>query len=349
MFVLVVRHGLPQPIEAVPPDERTTLNADREVLMIGWQAPQELLRTLVDEPDHVRRIAFALSHGSEEDLLGKLVHDALAVQPTEAEREALATVLHLLLQQHDLTPEAWSQLVAGTRRVLSAGGSIDRAAVGHDVEAWCEARDWLAANEHTVLERAVLNALGGAPLVATGVTVLMERLRGWTELLGVRMPPPDGPSIRVLADDATSSRPVEVQDPPRVKVLREVPLLQDGWVLFDLSETIDDEDPADPRRRSGPLTPTELAELDARWSRLGLSGGTRVVPLRIAPLVEPVICLDLDLILNVLLRLRGDLLRFGESLRDARGTSTSAAIVPDQRLHAHVIASGRYRFERRRQ
>ena len=348
VFELVVRNGLPQSADATPPEERTILAAHRQVFRIEWEGPKGLRQTLVEEPDPVRRIAFALGHSADEVMLGRLVAAALAAQTTRAELEALATVLLLALRQHELVPGAWSQIVAGVRRILLLGGWTDSVEVGRELDLWCEARDWLATHEHTVLEQAVLNALGGAPLAEPGVSVLMERLRAWTELFGVRLPAAEGPSMRVLDELAPAGPPGPATRPTRVKVLREVPLVEDGWVLFDLVERIDDEDPPDPRRRLGALTPAELAGLDARWRELGLTGGARVFPERVVPLAVPIVCLDLDLILNVLLRLRGDLFLFAGPLHNDRGPATSAAIVADPRLHAHVIASGRYRPGRRR-
>lgn len=135
---------------------------------------------------------------------------------------------------------------------------------------------------------------------------------------------------------------------PRTEITREVPLVQDGWVLFDLQEYRSNatggtwEEP-------GPLTASQRRRLDRSWRRIGLTGATLIVRGRSQPLVEPIVCLDDDLIVNVILRARGDLLIHRMPLLDRRDTSMSnAVLVPEPRLRDHVVASGRYRTEENR-
>jgi hypothetical protein len=124
---------------------------------------------------------------------------------------------------------------------------------------------------------------------------------------------------------------------PRTEIRRDVPAVQQGWVLFDLtdvwraytSETQPDV-----------LTPEQLARLDARWQTLGLRGATLVIRSRVAPLgLEPLVCRDEELTLNVLLRVRGNLLVHGMPLLDRRDPLASNALLcPHPRLHEHVLA-----------
>lgn len=100
--------------------------------------------------------------------------------------------------------------------------------------------------------------------------------------------------------------------------------------MLDLVERIDNVDSPDPRRRLGSLTPVGLAGLDPFWCELGLAGRTLIFPERVVSLAVPIACLYLDLILNVLIRLRGASLLFARPLHNDRGPATSAAIVADR-------------------
>jgi len=125
---------------------------------------------------------------------------------------------------------------------------------------------------------------------------------------------------------------------PRTDITRFVPAVQRTWVLFDLQQYRDGDDP-------GVLDAEELARLDQRWSELGLTGATVVNRTRAAVLdVRPLVCRDEDLILNVLLRVRGNLLIHRMPLLDQRDASSSSAVLcPDPRLHAIVRNAARRR------
>jgi len=125
---------------------------------------------------------------------------------------------------------------------------------------------------------------------------------------------------------------------PRTDISRSVPTVQRTWVLFDLQQYRAGDDP-------GVLDAAELARLDRRWSELGLTGATVVIRSRVAVLdVRPLVCRDEDLILNVLLRVRGNLLIHRMPLLDQCDvTSSSAVLCPDARLHAAVRNAARRR------
>jgi hypothetical protein len=132
---------------------------------------------------------------------------------------------------------------------------------------------------------------------------------------------------------------------PRTEITREVPLVQDGWVLFDLQEYRQNRS-GERWEEPGPLTAAERRHLDACWHALGLTGATLIVRSRVQLLVDPIVCLDDDLIVNVILRARGDLLIHRMPLLDRRDVSMSnAVLVPDLRLRDHVVATGRYRTD----
>jgi len=121
---------------------------------------------------------------------------------------------------------------------------------------------------------------------------------------------------------------------PRTDIRRDVPDVHAGWVLFDLHRYRGGDEP-------DVIDDATLARLDARWRTLGLSGATVVIRSRVAPAVEhSLICLDEELILNVILRVRGNLLIHRMPLLDQRDALTSnAVLVPDARLHAAVLAT----------
>jgi hypothetical protein len=125
---------------------------------------------------------------------------------------------------------------------------------------------------------------------------------------------------------------------PRSSITRTVPLVQRTWVLFDMNQLPFARDP-------GVLDDDRLARLDRRWSELGLTGATVVIRSRITvPDVAPLVCRDEDLILNVLLRVRGDLLIHRMPLLDQIDPVTSNAVLcPEPRLHAAVKATTRRR------
>lgn len=185
LFELVVRNGLPQLADPEPPEQHRLVAVHLQVFDLAREGDDSLRRTLLEEPDVVRRIALARSSGADEPLIAGTVTAALAAQPTRGEATALSAVLHLALQEHDLTPSAWSAIAQGARTVLDPGGRNDLVAAGRHLERWREATGWLAANAHTPLEQAVLHGLGPELLADLSVEGLMERVRTWTELFGV--------------------------------------------------------------------------------------------------------------------------------------------------------------------
>jgi MoxR-like ATPase len=185
VFELVVRNGLPQLAEAEPPEPHRIVAAHLQAFDLAGEADGSLRRRLLEEPDPVRRIHLALEDAADEVLLAGTVTSALSAQPTVGEQVALSAVLHLALAEHDLTPAAWSAIALGARTVLVPNVHTQSVAAGRHLERWREATGWLAANDHTPLEEAVLQGLGPDLLADLTVDGLIERLRGWTALFGV--------------------------------------------------------------------------------------------------------------------------------------------------------------------
>jgi hypothetical protein len=121
---------------------------------------------------------------------------------------------------------------------------------------------------------------------------------------------------------------------PRTDIQRVVPPVLRTWVLFTRAELRRGRDP-------GVLSATVLARLDRRWRELGLTGASVVSRRGIAvPGVTPLVCRERDLILNVLLRVRGDLLVHRMPLLDRIDPDVSGSVLcADPRLHAAVLAT----------
>lgn len=121
---------------------------------------------------------------------------------------------------------------------------------------------------------------------------------------------------------------------PRTQITRIVPPVQRGWVLFDLNLLSDGVEP-------DVIPPEQHARLEERWRDLGLTGATIAHRSRVAPPgVIALPCHDDELILNVLLRVRGNLLIYGMPKLDIRDPIASSALVcADVRLHAIVVAA----------
>jgi len=185
VFELVVRNGLPQLAEAEPPAQHRIVAAHLQAYDLALEADDGIRRTLLEEPDPVRRVHLAREGGADEPLLASTVISALTAQPTRGEQGALAAVLHLALAEHDLTPAAWSAIAQNASTILLPDHHLDQVPAGRQLERWREASGWLAANRHTPLEEAVLIGLGPDLLVDLTVPDLIERLRGWTGLLEV--------------------------------------------------------------------------------------------------------------------------------------------------------------------
>ena len=185
VFELVVRNGLPQLAEAEPPAQHRIVAAHLQAYDLAREDDDGIRRTLLEEPDAVRRVHLALEHGADEPLLASTVTSALSAQPTPGEQGALAAVLHLALSEHDLTPSAWSGIAQGAATILLPDAHVHSVPAGRTLERWREATGWLAANRHTPLEEAVLTGLGPDLLVDLSVPELIARVRGWVTLLGV--------------------------------------------------------------------------------------------------------------------------------------------------------------------
>lgn len=147
-------------------------------------------------------------------------------------------------------------------------------------------------------------------------------------------------SGRVLAHDVAPGGDVlgNMSSRPRTEIRRVVPSVQRGWVLFALNRDRSASEFVPPE-----LTPELLARLDERWRALGLTGATIVERTRYgAAGIDPVTCIDDELTLNVLLRVREGLLIHAMPLITSTDELGHATVVcADERLRDAVVIANR--------
>jgi hypothetical protein len=147
-------------------------------------------------------------------------------------------------------------------------------------------------------------------------------------------------SVRVLERDVAPGGDVlgNMSSRPRTEIRRVVPAVQRGWVLFALNRDRSASEFVPPE-----LTPALLARLDERWRALGLTGATVVERTRYgAAGIDPVTCIDDELTLNVLLRVREGLLIHAMPLITSTDELGHATVVcADERLRDAVVIANR--------
>lgn len=147
-------------------------------------------------------------------------------------------------------------------------------------------------------------------------------------------------SGRVLTPDVAPGGDVlgNMSSRPRTEIRRVVPSVQRGWVLFALDRDRSASEFVPPQ-----LTPALLARLDERWRALGLTGATIVERTRYgAAGINPVTCIDDELTLNVLLRVREGLLIHAMPLITSTDELGHATVVcADERLRDAVVIANR--------
>jgi MoxR-like ATPase len=281
VFELVVRNGLPQLAEAEPPAQHRIVAAHLQAYDLAREGDDGIRRTLLEEPDAVRRVHLALEHGADEPLLASTVTSALSAQPTPGEQGALAAVLHLALAEHDLTPAAWSAIAQGAAtsccptRTSTACRPAGRSSAGARRPAgWPRTgtrrsrRRCSPGSDRTCSStcRCPSSSRACAAGWRCSVSTHERRPRAGRRAGRTDAPMGDGPVGDGLLGNMSSR--------PRTEIRRDVPAVQQGWVLFDLTARLG-------RLPAGTepdvLTPEQLARLDARWHALGLSGATLVI------------------------------------------------------------------------
>ena len=131
---LALEHALPHPATGRAPATTTLVAAHRQAWALTSAAGSEVLRDLLEERDLVERVRLALDHEVDDELLGRLVVQALASLPTEPARTGLAVVLSFALADRDLTPATWGVVVDLARPVLTPQESTTVTAQGDELQ-----------------------------------------------------------------------------------------------------------------------------------------------------------------------------------------------------------------------
>lgn len=143
---LVVLNGLPQWAEPEPPSVATVVAANVQAFEVADRNSDPVTRALLAEPDLVQRVRTAVDLGADDDLLATAVTAALAAQPSEPHRIALAALLAEHLAHRALTPAAWSTIAERAARVALPRTTSVPIPPGRQMEAWRKASAWLAAD-----------------------------------------------------------------------------------------------------------------------------------------------------------------------------------------------------------
>lgn len=185
---LVVRNGLPQWGDAEPPALAKVLAASTQACSIALAAADSVRRALLEERDPIKRVTEALRRNADDETLATVVIGALAAQPSDAHRVALAAVFVDTLAERTLTPAAWSSIADKAARVHRAEERTVEVAPGKRLESWRRAAGWLGGNPPKgalgELEHAVVNACGPELLEHVDVEALVADLRRFAKTFG---------------------------------------------------------------------------------------------------------------------------------------------------------------------
>ncbi|MEO8698302.1 MAG: MoxR family ATPase [Acidimicrobiales bacterium] len=187
---LTLLNGLPQWAEPTLPSSAQVVAAHVQSWTVTGNEHDPAMRAILEEGDTVSRVRLGLDLGVDEPTLARLVTGALASQPTDANRIALAVVFARALTDHALTPAAWSPIAEFAGRVLRPTSHTTHVAPGPRLEAWRSASAWLARQcdaDHptAVLEGALVNACGPELLVGIYVPYFIATFRRTCEQFGV--------------------------------------------------------------------------------------------------------------------------------------------------------------------
>lgn len=108
---LALTYCLPQTATEVPPSRTTIVGIHRQAWEIASLAEDSVWRRVLEETDAVKRIAIADSLDVPDDMIARLITQALGMEKQETRRMGLAAVLFTAFhQRRDLTPAAWEPL-----------------------------------------------------------------------------------------------------------------------------------------------------------------------------------------------------------------------------------------------
>lgn len=177
---LVLRNGLPQWADPVVPNVVQVVAAHVQTWELTVAQADWRRRALLEEVDPVERIRLALDTAADEATLARLVTSALAEQPTDAHRVALAVVLTRALADRPLTPAAWAPLAELAEPVLRpATYDADGAGWVHASldGVYARVRDDTRRSGIALLERALVMGCGPGLLHGVDVEELLATFR----------------------------------------------------------------------------------------------------------------------------------------------------------------------------
>jgi MoxR-like ATPase len=162
---LAARFGLPQTASATPPSITSVLAAHKQAWEISGLQTDNKWKSVLLEPDPVKRILLADRLKMDDAALSKLITKALSSEPSEARLAGLSAIIFLKYRSvRDLKPSTWEQLTRSARRILEPNTFHAQLPPGADLQKWIEINSWSAGQPNTPRARLERNyILSGFP------------------------------------------------------------------------------------------------------------------------------------------------------------------------------------------
>jgi MoxR-like ATPase len=164
---LTLTFGLPQNAGEVPPTRATVVAIHRQAWEIASLSEDDAWRQVLEELDPARRVVLADQLDLTDADISRLITQALSVEPSDARRVGLATVIYVAFhQRRDLSPSAWEPLSQLATKVLEPRTMSTPLRPGQITDIWNEINHWLPSLEdcNTTMSRLERNyVLGGFP------------------------------------------------------------------------------------------------------------------------------------------------------------------------------------------
>jgi hypothetical protein len=162
---LVSRFGLPLNALPKPPSTVVVLAAQKQAWELSELVKDKRWRLIMMEPDPLVRINLADELDMPDDVVSRLITQALSSEPSEYRCLGLSTILFLKYQaRRDLAPGTWELLTKNAARALTPRAFEASLPRGKELDRWQEISKWLAGlpnSYHAHLERNFI--LGGFP------------------------------------------------------------------------------------------------------------------------------------------------------------------------------------------
>ena len=162
---LVSRYGLPLNAHSTPPSAVVILSAHKQAWQLAVFVKDERWRAILAEPDPLVRINLADELNMPDEVLSRLVTQALSTEPSDARCVGLSAIFFLRFRTtRNLTPGTWELLVKNSQRMFTPRALSTHLPPGQDLECWKQIKSWLASlpgNFQAHLESTYV--LGGFP------------------------------------------------------------------------------------------------------------------------------------------------------------------------------------------